>query len=202
MSKINNCFMGILSCEKYESRRNSQNLKGSIFDYMYFIGNPNLDEPNINGNIVSLPCGDGYEHLPKKTNLMVKWIIENKPNVEYIFKTDDDISFDFPKLFENFHTTHINHWDYSGNMVIVKESESFYHFGKCEGEINETAITIQNAEYCSGGGYFISKKSAEIIINNFPNDNIIFEDHYVGRTLNDNGIYPKHINLLNNSCFW
>ncbi len=202
MGMFNNCFMGILSCEKYRERRTTQDLSNSIFDYMYFIGNPNLTEPSVNGNVVSLPCSDGYEHLPKKTNLMVKWILENKPNVEYVFKTDDDIKFDFNKLSDNFKKITSEKLDYSGNLVSTQENRSKYHFGKCDGELNNIPVYIEGAVYCSGGGYFLSKKSAEIIVKNFPNDEIVFEDHYVGKILNNNNIFPTHINLLNNSCFW
>lgn len=199
---LSNCFMGILSCKKYESRRISQDLSGSIFEYMYFVGDPNITEPLVDGKVVTLPCSDGYEHLPKKTNLMIKWILENNPNIEYVFKTDDDIIFNFDRLSENFESVLSKKMDYSGNLVMVSESRSKYHFGKCDGEMNNIPVHIKGAVYCSGGGYFLSKKSAEIVVKNFPNDNTVFEDHYVGKLLNDHDIFPIHINLQNNSCFW
>ncbi len=202
MNMLDNFFMGILSCEKYKERRVKQDLSQTIFDYMYFVGDSNLSNPIVEGNTVLLPCPDSYEHLPKKTHLMIKWILENKPNADYIFKTDDDIKFNFQKLQENSNYVLSNNIDYSGNLVSLKKSYSVYHFGKCDGDMDRIPVLVEQAEYCSGGGYFLSRRSAEIIKNNFPSDDIVFEDYYVGKTLNDNRIFPAHLNLHNNSCFW
>lgn len=202
MSLVKNCFMGILSCNKYKNRRLHQDLSNNIFEFMYFIGDPLLNEPIVNDNMVILPCGDGYENLPLKTKLMIKWIIDNKPNIDYIFKTDDDIKFDFVKLLENFKEVESNNLDYSGNEVFTNGYNSVYHKGKCDTDINESVIYVDKSNYCSGGGYFLSKKSAEIIIKTEISDNIIYEDHFVGKTLNSHNIFPKNINLHNISCFW
>jgi len=202
MSLIKNCFMGILSCDKYQDRRSSQDLTNCIFDYMYFIGNPTLDQPIVEDNVVILPCGDNYEDLPIKTKLMLKWVLDNKPDIEYVFKTDDDIKFDFTKLFENFSEISLNKMDYSGRLVINNGYESSYHQGKCESDINDKIIYVDKADYCSGGGYFLSKRSAEIIINTEIGENVVYEDHFVGKTLSDNSIFPQNINLHNISCFW
>lgn len=202
MSIVNNCFMGILSCKKYQDRRSSQDLSNCIFEYMYFIGDPSLEHPMVEGNVVILPCSDNYEDLPTKTKLMLKWILDNKPNIEYVFKTDDDIKFNFTKLFKNFIDLSIKKIDYSGHLVTTPGYESHYHQGKCQSDINDKVIYVDKANYCSGGGYFLSRKSVEIIINTEIGENVIYEDHFVGKTLNDHNIFPQNINLYNISCFW
>lgn len=196
------CFMGILSCKKYESRRLSQNLSNSIFKYKYFVGDPNITEPIVNGNVVTLPCEDNYESLPTKTKKMIEWILNNIQNIDYIFKTDDDIKFDFNSLSNDFNDIYTQKYDYCGNVVITKDHSSSYHFGKCETEINNTKVSVGSGQYCSGGGYFISLKSAKIIIDNIDTYSNIFEDYSVGKTLQESDITPTHINLYNKSCFW
>lgn len=202
MTRTNDCFMGILSCKKYQSRRDQQDLSGSIFGYLYFIGDPKLTEAKILDNIVFLPCEDGYEYLPHKTREMLRWILQNKPEVKFIFKTDDDIRFNFGSLSENYKHVLNNMVDYSGNVVNTNGYVSTYHFGKCDSNINEKVVRVGKASYCSGGGYFLSRRSAEIIVGSEIKEYIIFEDHFVGKELNDHNIFPKHIELHNVSCFW
>ena len=202
MSLVNNCFMGILTCRKYKERRDLQDLSGSIFKYMYFIGDPSIDQPVVEDDIVILPCGDNYEDLPLKTKLMLKWIIDNNPGLEYIFKTDDDIRFNFNELLVNYKEIVSEKIDYCGNVVDTKGYISSYHFGKCESQIDTKAVLVEKAKYCSGGGYFLSKKAAQMIVDKDIDSDVIFEDHFVGKTLNDHNIFPRYIKLHNTSCFW
>lgn len=200
MDVNNKCFMGIISCQKYSERRLKQDLNNIIFDYKYFIGDPNLISPVVKGEIVYLPCEDNYENLPKKVKLMIKWISENLSSFEYIFKTDDDIKFNFNRLGETFHNIYMNKIDYAGNYVETTQSLSDYHVGKSEANIG--FVKIDPMTYCSGGGYFLSKKSVECILNNLNMKCNIFEDYTIGKILNNCGISPSPIKLHNYSCFW
>jgi hypothetical protein len=177
-------------------------MEGNFLEYKYFIGNPENTEVINHGNLVILPCGDNYEDLPVKTKLMLEWIIKHKPEIEYIFKTDDDINFDFIKLYENYTEIKSKKINYSGNVIKTSGYVSEYHFGKCSSDINNKTFYVDPSIYCSGGGYFLSKKSAQVVIETVINEDTIFEDHFVGKSLNNNGIFPTHINLHNYSCFW
>jgi hypothetical protein len=202
MDFVSDCFMGVLSCKKYEDRRKTQRMNDNIFEYKYFIGDPNNEDIIIDDDVVILPCSDDYEGLPMKTKLMLKWIIDNRPKVNYILKTDDDIIFEFDKLYENYNHVKSNNIDYSGNVIKTFGYISDYHFGKCNSDINDKTFLVCPSTYCSGGGYFLSKKSAKIIIQTEIDKNTIFEDHFVGKSLNEKNIFPEHINLHNISCFW
>jgi GR25 family glycosyltransferase involved in LPS biosynthesis len=195
-------FMGILSCEKNKHKRDKQELTNSIFNYKYFIGKPELDKPLVDGDIVYLPCGDGYEHLSDKTKHMIQWIINNYPMVDYIFKTDDDISIDFEKLSVLYTNICLKGYDYCGKVVNVSPHVSTYHYGKCSNMEIEKPIIMNNATYCAGGGYFLSKKSSLLLVKNMDKYKNIFEDYSVGHTLNNLGILPVEINIHNNACFW
>jgi hypothetical protein len=194
--------MGILSCKKYKNRRTSQDLSKSIFKYMYFVGDPTINKPKVRGNVVTLPCEDNYENLPTKTKKMFEWILDNKKNIEYIFKTDDDIVFDFNSLSEDYSVLYSQKNDYCGNMVMSYQHDSSYHFNKCETEINNKTILVEVTRYCTGGGYFISLNSAKIILDKMDTSSHIYEDYLVGKTLCENGVNPTHINIHNKSCFW
>jgi GR25 family glycosyltransferase involved in LPS biosynthesis len=196
------CFMGILSCEKNKHKRDNQDLSKSIFQYKYFIGNPELNEAKVDGDIVYLPCGDGYEHLSDKTKNMTKWILDNVPPVDYIFKTDDDIIIDFEKLSTLFTDICLRGYHYCGRKVDTEAHISTYHFGKCLDKSVETPIKMNKASYCAGGGYFLSKYAANTLINTMDRYKNVFEDYSVGYTLNNNNIYPTAINIQNYACYW
>jgi hypothetical protein len=196
------CFMGIISCKKYENRRLLQDLSKSIFKYMYFIGDPNVTEPIVEGNVVTLPCEDNYEDLSDKTRLMIDWILNNYPHVNYVFKTDDDIVFDFDKLMTLYSNITLNNYQYCGNLVKPLPHLSVYHYGKCFDKSKETPVNVETYSYCSGGGYFLSKNSAELIVRDMKTYSHMFEDYSVGKTLLKNSINPVSINIHNNACFW
>ena len=195
------CFMGILSCEKYKDRRLSQNLKECPFEYRYFIGDPELKESkeDFENKIVYLPCKDDYDFLPGKVVEMIKWINTNYPNIDYIFKTDDDIRFNFIELLKQSKELTLKNIDYAGSYVNCEEHMSDY-FRKKNPKAN--LVKVPATKYCPGGGYFLSKKSYTIILNNLLKDKTIYEDQSVGYCLNKHNIYPININIKNRSCFW
>ena len=195
------CFMGILSCEKYKERRNKQDLKMCPFEYRYFIGNPELSEAieNKEEKIVYLPCNDRYQYLPQKVHEMLKWIISKYPHIDYIFKTDDDVNFNFLNLIQNFQTISFKNFDYTGAFVKCNLHYSNYLKKK---DPSSSLIKIPQTNYCPGGGYFISKKCIDILILDLLKENTIFEDQSVGYCLNKNNIFPVKIKLHNYSCYW
>lgn len=202
MSVINkSCFVGIISCQKYTERRQLQKLENCPFEYKYFIGRNEVQE-TIDDNVVILDCEDNYESLPIKVKKMFEWILNNKSSINFVFKTDDDIIFNFDKLYEQFLKVESEKIDYAGHIVHLKSGKSSYHFGKCENEELNKLIDMESTSYCAGGGYFLSKKSLQIVTNQIEIYQNIFEDYSVGRTLNQNNIYPYDINLYKNSCYW
>jgi|694.fasta_scaffold26737_8 hypothetical protein len=200
------CFMGILSCEKYKNRRGKQDLSNSIFEYKYFVGDPTLTSPIEEDQVVYLPCKDEYEFLPIKVLLMFDWISKNK-KFDYVFKTDDDIIFNFQKLQELYNFVSSNDIKYAGNFISTNPYWSDYHKDKCDDEIKNYLFLVQKCQYCSGGGYFLSNDTVQTIIEKNTDYNKItqtelLEDYFIGRFLNENGIFPTSINIQNQACFW
>jgi hypothetical protein len=196
------CFMMILSCDKYEDRRAKQNLSGHNFPYRYFIGKPNLDEPTEKGDIVYLNCPDNYESLIEKVQKGIEWIYKNHPDVKYILKTDDDVQYDFEKLKMFYDHLVKNNIDYAGLVVYMQPRKSNFHHGKCENsELDKVIYQLHKCAYCSGPAYFISRKSADIMIAQKQFETI-YEDYEFGLLLNNNGIMPLNFNLQKFCCFW
>ena len=208
------CFALILGCEKYTHKRLMQDLDNFPFEYRYFLGNPELDEPIEDNKIVYLPCSDNYEYLPIKVRLGIKWIVENIPDVSYIFKTDDDITFNGEKLLTMYRSQILKKsLDYCGHRIDCIAHFSNHHKGSCESEVlNHSSLYVPNTIYCSGGGdflpsgggYFLSKKSFDIINNEFDidknpflknYDQTIYEDVMTGGILNYFSIFPTQVNI-------
>jgi len=202
-------FLLILSHKK-STHRDSQRAKilsqnNGKFIFYYFLGDPNLDkdyvidEPN---NIVYLKVPDNYESLSLKTYNAIKFISENYPQIEGIFKTDDDIDLDIDKLYKL--VTENNKLDYYGEYCDATAQSSDYHFGKCEGDlINHTRIYIPDVKYCAGGGYYVSNRVINTILKyKYIYEGIIFEDVATGVALNRDGIIPSNVDVKSSGSSW
>lgn len=202
-------FLLILSHKK-STYRDSQRTKilsqnNGKFIFYYFIGDTNLesdylvDEPN---NIVYLKVPDNYESLSLKTFHAVKFIHEKYPNIEGVFKTDDDIDLDLNKLFNLLNDN--RSIKYFGTVAKSTEYNSDYHFGKCESpDMNSKYIRLVDCTYCAGGGYYLSNDIIPKILNSESVfREFIFEDFAMGLALNRCGIYPIDVDVKSNGSMW
>lgn len=197
-------FMGILSCKKYEKRRQAQDLTKCPYEYRYFIGDETLTDyvEDIDNKIVYVPCKDTYEELTTKVYHMMKWIYTNRKDIRYVIKTDDDIRFNFERLKMDASYILQNQYDYAGVKVKARKSSS-YHQGKVDDEtLNNTVVKLPKTYFCPGGCYFVSSKSLKILVDNLLKDCTIYEDQSVGYCLSKFKIFPQHIPLKGKACFW
>ncbi|MHB1952787.1 MAG: hypothetical protein ACYCOU_03475 [Sulfobacillus sp.] len=197
------CFMIILSCQKYADRRASQDLSQCPFPYRYFIGDSSLETATEREDVVMLPCGDGYEDLPLKTYQALLYVRNTYPLIDWIFKTDDDIAFDFEELYLVYSDLYLKGIPYAGNVVHCTPHLSTYHYGKCNDKSREVPFQVSQSMYCSGGGYFLNKKATEICLNSATTYNTeLFEDLATGLALNRAGINPVHLPFKERICRW
>ena len=206
---LSSSFLIILTCEKYKVERmekHKKQLENCNFNYRYFIGNTNIRVPIDTGEIVYLPCGDNYEDLPDKTYESLKWVTNNYKSIDYIFKTDDDIELKFNNIYKLFQKLMVKGINYAGNGNIIKEEiETKNHFGKCKNKkLNKKKFILKKCIYNSGGLYFLSKLSIDILLKNFnnPKYNYIYEDYKVGLILNDFKIKCVKIPNMKNYANW
>jgi len=111
---------------------------------------------------------DDYDHLPEKTKAICQWAVLN--DVDYLFKSDTDTYINLERLFEADYYKH----SYSGYI-----------------------LDWLGIPYCSGPGYWLSRKSLEILARfnwdgcrngSYPNA----EDVTVGNVLFAHDIRPFH----------
>lgn len=170
--------------------------------FYYFIGDLSIsDDYKVDDtkNIVYLKVPDNYESLSKKTYHAMKFVRENFYNeIKGVFKTDDDTELDLNKLYNCFEKN--SDKKYYGIVNKINDFKSSYHFGKCEDkEINKQLITVPKCVYCSGGGYYINKILIDKLISSDLYNNIIYEDVFVGCSLE---IEPEYINIKENGAYW
>jgi len=193
-------FIAIISCKKYLNRKLKHSMINNSFPYRYFIGD--IDENECN-DVVYLKCPDNYESLPIKVCESFKWIRKNYPEVDYIFKTDDDISINFNDFLKTFYEISLKRINFCGKVVNLKKScYTTWHYGKCENKSLEQPFLRCKTKYCQGAGYFLSSKAVDIFISheNDVRKEHIFEDYAVGRILQYHKISPRKINM--NFCYW
>jgi hypothetical protein len=197
-------FMGIISCEKYKERRETQKTPEG-FEYRYFIGDSTLSENTFReeDNIVYVPCPDNYESLTLKVYYMIKWIRQNRPYIKYIIKCDDDVKFNSYNFTETCRYIANANFDYVGEKYKNITTENSHHFGKTEDlELSKIKIRTPITNFCVGPCYFLSIKACDILMENLLKDYTIFEDISVGNCLTKNGINCENIGLRKSACFW
>lgn len=124
---------------------------------------------------VALGCADDYMSLPYKTKAMLEWFLKHTSS-DHIFLCDCDTFVDVRKLL----VLPFEKYDYSGKSTLwppnAKMGETFrYHDGK--GNIIDPCHP-----WASGGyGYFLSRRAAQIVVENTPNT--WAEDLWVGQVL-------------------
>lgn len=191
-----------LSCKKNNILWD--NLLSTRINSIIFYGDPDIQEPFIYKNrILTLKCNDTYDYLPVKVCLMIKAILEipNFCNITHILKVDDHDT----HVPENIHEElkHIELSDYCGqNLINLYNGDRKYHYGKCPID-----SIWYNKEYSGnyvpwihgGCGYILSRKSMNIISNEYSNDIYnynIYEDVMISLILKKHGIFPKKIKTI------
>lgn len=210
MKYADTCKTAILSCYKYlDSRSANQNTNNLPFTFYYFVGKQENNSKTIDllgKTIVEVDCYDYYENLTDKVYKSIEWLYSHT-DCEYVLKTDDDIVFNKEQILSAYQKIYQSGIDYAGNFVRVNSYQSTWHHNKCQNhELHQTSVTVPTTEYCSGGAYFLSKKSIKFILENYydlkPTD-LIYEDVATGYVLSHNSDIKKaHIENLNLAFVW
>lgn len=190
------CVLMILNCIRYAHRREAQKewLKDIIIPYYHIIGNPTLEtEYSVDqeNKIIYVKCEDTYEALFKKTYLGVKTLLNLYPDIQYIYKTDDDTKCNV----ENFYRLPniIQGYDYAGQIIKTDTHYSTYHYPYVDDKY-KYPLLVENPEFCAGFFYVLSRKAINILLENkyIFNYEIAFEDYEIGKIMHNN-----KLNVLN-----
>lgn len=201
-------MIGILvcCCYKYYKQYEYISKKWNKIDdnnikIFYLFGNEKIKNSYYDSktNILLLKVNDNYESLPKKIYLAIRYILEKYPEINGIYKTDDDIVYQkidiLIKIIKYCYNNDIN---YSGLIIdnIDRDKISDRRIRKRFENKKINNIYHSDAIYCYGAGYYLSKTSMKII-----KEHQIYiykqylEDVSIGHILNKYNIYPIRMNL-------
>ncbi len=160
----------------------------SFTDYVVVAGRYTFD--SFEGNVIKLACDDSYCGLPDKIVSAFKFISENSAFDSYthFHKLDEDMTLIKEIDFEL--------TDYMGMIAGKHTINRNHHIGRCEGHYwNDKPYEGEISDWCEGGlSYIVSRKAIECIAQadgtKYP-----LEDVMVANILENNGIYPKFVNI-------
>jgi hypothetical protein len=164
-------IIGLLSCDKYESRaqicRSTWIPRATQLGIPVFFLRGGRDKPCAQlGDVLRFNVPENYDCLPQRTRAFCKWTLDNT-DADVVFKADDD------------------------TFVVAERLAQFEHldahlFG------NEPGGRYRG--YCSGGaGYGLSRDAIKIIAEHMT-AKIGAEDRHVKQTLASHGIKPFFAN--------
>lgn len=152
------------------------------------------------GNVLTFNIPDNYESLPMKVYFGIRYIKENHPDIDGVFKCDDNNPISLDELQKALDGNPDKYW----GVKVHHPRQGYWssaHYGKCEDQhlSKEVQIYIGNHAYCAGHGYYLHSSLFDIIIGNkdcFANG--IYEDYEIGKLLSGHGVYPamKHYNII------
>ena len=150
--------------------------------------------------ILQVPTPDIYEALPAKLHAAFCWIAAKYPDAPGIFKTDDDMLWNYPTLLRALTTPGVQATPYWGvafgicNAAPVSSDRIAQRF-------TDTSLrpTHPSAFYCFGAGYWLSMSIAvpHLITPEATEQYCVavLEDVSTGAILNRHGITPRKFRL-------
>lgn len=175
-------LIAVATCHKYRQRadivRHTWAVDvGDQADVRFFFGR---DPQNHDGNMESWPeevhleVPDDYDHFRHKVQAIFRWAVEQ--GYDYVLKTDDDVVIFPDRLFSTFQAR-----DYAGRVR-----------GPSQENVAPAIYGQSEAPFCSGFGYWLSRRAAEIVAS-APDNGDWAEDRFAGQALNRAGIQPFHL---------
>jgi hypothetical protein len=166
----------IMNCVKYEYKAAKQRetwVKGLQIPYYHVLGNLELESSyrfDDQERILWVKTPDDYNSLPKKVLSACAAVQQSFPEVQYIFKTDDDqmLQSNNPnKFFENINKMLERRMQsakihYAGNIVDVPKAylSQYYRFHP---ELPKE-LPVYVTKYCSGRFYILSMEAIAYLI--------------------------------------
>ena len=176
----------IMNCVKYDYKATKQRetwLKDLQIPYYHVLGNPELETTyqfDKQKRILWVKTPDDYNSLPKKVLSAYAAVQQSFPEIQYIFKTDDDqmLQSNNPnKFFDNINkmlerrmqTAKIH---YSGNIVDVPKAYLSQYY-RIHPELPKE-LPVYVTKYCSGRFYILSMEAVAYLITK---RDLIFQEY-------------------------
>jgi hypothetical protein len=179
------------------------------YEYKFLVGNPHfMDWANetqrfqfenevkaYDDIIVSMEVTESYRRVSYKVFWGFEWVLQHRPHVDYIVKTDDDIYLKLPMLLELFDNRAkpdpFAYWGYVySDKVPVRNPTSQWY-------ITEEEYPSKDVfpPYACGAFYFLTPDLAKLVVNEFRSTKFRifpFEDIHMGMVVHSVGYAPEH----------
>lgn len=185
----------ICGCRKYEEYLHAaiKRMSRPEWDIIGIRGGGSETSFDEATRVLTLDSVDTYEALPAKLHAAYAWIHVNRPGIPGIFKTDDDMLFDIPRLAATVvANTNIDYWGVTYSMCKAAPVNQ----ARIQNRFDDKSLTPthQTAIYCFGAGYWISKVALpHIVAAGEDYKSSALEDVCTGFVLNRAKILPQKI---------
>jgi len=160
--------------------------------FYFVIGKPGT-QARIDGDVITLDCGDEYEFLAHKIAALCKFV-DDRLDFEYIAKIDDDTCVDACQ----FSQLPFHRYDYFGGGVAGGTEVLFdWHRGKCSNPQLDDVLVTEAAGgtwYGGGFGYFLSRRAYRAIAEHHDEMlHHLYEDVAVNLILRRSGLVEDNV---------
>lgn len=183
---MNDTLIGVYSCNKNILRVNHiERLKMyEGVEHYYVVSKYDTEFPLENKIVVDVEIG--YENLIYTTVEFLKYFLNSK--YEYCFKCDDDSFVDISRL----KCLNYKNFDYCGYLINTSVNNHIDYYEK-KGFVYEQKFKDKYLyKFAVGGGYFLSKKAAECVVENYKNS----YEYYRHNTLNMRGCEDRMVGQM------
>jgi hypothetical protein len=156
-------------------RKHMEQHKNIPFKYNYFIGN---NENEYNTDIIKLNYIDSTTGIYQKTYNMLKYIINARPEIEYIIVANENAKFNFEAFKFTVNRVYDDHIHYAG--ILIKG---------------------QKVDYCKYDCYFLSKKAINVILRFHHVDERIKDEEKIAYCLKNANIEATNITNIAKSIY-
>ena len=195
-----NIIFLVLNCKNNDYRRKKQNwLKAlpSNFKFFHIQGDPFLPvtyQIDQKENLITLHRDDGYLGIPYKLLAAMK-VINHHFDYDYIFKTDDDITWENFSYLRNLQKNLAEnpvHYGGADPAKITKKEPCYCHQFH---DLNLEEFDLEPASYYSGNFYILNKNIVNLLTNVPKLGDKKIEDHAIGECIYKFSKYFKNLNI-------
>ncbi len=197
LMRSSDIVVGILSYDK----KKRQLIRDKFDENIYFIvgkqnGNFDKDEFEKYNDIIVLDEEESYMGedtiLPYKTQVFFHAVHSKVKAYKYVLKIDDDSLVDFVALRKELKRVKPAYWGFVfKNAPVVRDTKNKWYISK------STYVDDNYPDYCSGGGYVLSRKSIDCVVTKLG-DSLFMpnEDVATGILAKKCEIYATHTNKI------
>lgn len=139
--------------------------KAIPFRYSFFIGDCSKESEE---KIVKLNEPDTSTRIFTKTYQALRWVVENRPDVEYVIIANENAKFKFDLFTIYTQYVYTEHYHYAG---------------------------LVNGDCCNNDCYFLSRQAVNFILKYVSVDETVKEEEKIAHCLNRLGIHPNNIDI-------